>query len=100
MKTKLRENFERTDPLTWVQVHNALPLFTFIFGLIATFYVFKGNQEVLLQKQQLQELTIADVRSQLVEVKNLCQQQLTPTPTGIPGVKGASTSSGILKKVR
>ena len=61
--TDVKQGYEQADFWTWLQVHNILPVIIAISSVIGAYYI-------LVSKQTVAELQIADLRQQVSYLTN------------------------------
>ena len=80
--TELRRKYEDTDAITWLQVHNLLPVIAGIIAIASVFYLLQNKVELLNQREaflesrlEAQQVSINDIQtkvnSQSLDIKAL-----------------------------
>lgn len=83
-----REKFEQNDIITWIQVHNFLPIALVIVSITAFIYIMQGRIDLLKQE--------VDYRK--YEIDRITQQMgILDSRINSMNVKGVSTISPTLK---
>ena len=95
MSTK--EKYKQGDPITWLQVHNLLPIFMAIVSAIAVYNALSTKVSILEQKLSFQESSVSACRSSLAEVETkLNSQSLDIKELQTKGsVKGITTTKPV-----
>lgn len=105
-KSSLRENYEKSDLITWVMVHNIIPVVAGALALAGIFNLLQTKVELNAQKLDALEARVVDqnatinelrtqINSQSLDIKELqvsggevkgvsTRRQPTPTPTDKP----------------
>lgn len=97
MVSDVRENYEKADPITWVQIHNLLPIVIALVSVVAAYYIQSGQIEINKRDLERHEIILNELLKGQ-EQQNLILERIN-TKLGIANVHGISTSSALLKGV-